>query len=285
MTEHYVLISNTQLGLAAFLILVNLVLSVLLKLGLARTLAVASMRMVAQLLLLGFILEYIFALNTPLPILGVGLVMVLFAGIASVRRTRRRFVGIYWDSLITVFAASFLVTGIALSGILHIHPWYQAQYSIPLLGMVLGNTLTGISLALDRFMEGAAKDREQIEGLLALGATRWEAAHRLIRESLRTGMIPIINSMMVMGVVSLPGMMTGQLLAGAAPGSAVRYQIVIVFMIAATVALGALGVVLLAFRRLFNSRHQLLAERLSEPRSTWDVIQRKLKDRRARVAG
>lgn len=277
MTEHYVLISNTQLGLAALLIVVNLALSIGLKLGLGRTLALASVRMVAQLLLLGFILEYIFALNTPLPILGVGLVMTIFAGVASVRRTHRRFAGIYWDSLITVFAASFVVTGIALSGVLQIHPWYEAQYSIPLLGMVLGNTLTGISLALDRFMDGVNKDRDQIEGLLALGATRWEAAHRLVRESLRTGMIPIINSMMVMGIVSLPGMMTGQLLAGAAPGSAVRYQIVIVFMIAATVALGALGIVLLAFRRLFNARHQLLVERLGEPRGAWDVIQAKLK--------
>lgn len=281
MTAHYVLISNLQLGLAAILILINLGLSVLLRLGLARTLALASVRMVAQLLLLGFILEYIFALNTPPPILGVGMVMVIFAGVASVRRTHRRFAGIYWNSLITVFAASFLVTGAALSGILQIHPWYQAQYSIPLLGMVLGNTLTGISLALDRFMDGVARERNQIEGLLALGATRWEAAHRLIRESLRTGMIPIINSMMVMGIVSLPGMMTGQLLAGAAPGSAVRYQIVIVFMIAAAVALGALGVVLLAFRRLFNSRHQLLTERLVEPQGTWAVIRQQLKRRTA----
>lgn len=281
MSEHYVLISNLQLGLAAFLILINLALSILLRLGLARTLALASVRMVVQLLLLGFILEYIFALNTPPPILGVGLVMVIFAGVASVRRTHRRFVGIYWNSLVTVFAASFLVTGIALSGILQIHPWYQAQYSIPLLGMVLGNTLTGISLALDRFMDGVARERQQIEGLLALGATRWEAAHRLIRDSLRTGMIPIINSMMVMGIVSLPGMMTGQLLAGAAPGSAVRYQIVIVFMIAAAVALGALGVVLLAFRRLFNSRHQLLTDRLIEPQGTLAAIRKRLKGRPA----
>lgn len=279
MSDQYVLISNIQLGLAAFLILINLALSAVLRLGLARTLAIASVRMVAQLLLLGFILEYIFALNTPPPILGVGLVMVIFAAVASVRRTHRRFAGIYWDSLITVFAASFLVTGIALSGILQIHPWYQAQYSIPLLGMVLGNTLTGISLALDRFMDGVSRERQQIEGLLALGATRWEAAHSLIQESLRTGMIPIINSMMVMGIVSLPGMMTGQLLAGAAPGSAVRYQIVIVFMIAAAVALGALGVVLLAFRRLFNSHHQLLTERLAEPQGALDIIRQRLKGR------
>ncbi len=101
-----------------------------------------------------------------------------------------------------------------------------------------------------------------IEGRLALGATRWEAAHPLIVASLNTGMIPTINSMMVMGIVSLPGMMTGQMLAGAAPAAAVRYQIVIMFMIAATTALGTLAVILLAYRRLFNRRHQLCVTRL-----------------------
>src|SRR5699024_5738542 len=106
------------------------------------------------------------------------------------------------------------------------------------------------------------RERGRIEGDLALGATRWEAAHALINDSVRTGMIPTINSMMVMGIVSLPGMMTGQLLAGAAPTSAIRYQIVIMFMIAAATALATLGVVLLAFRVLFSARHQLRGDRL-----------------------
>lgn len=274
MKATYLAISNWQLGLAALLIVVNLGLSLWLRLGLAKTLIIAGLRMVTQLLLLGFILEYIFALNTPLPILAIGIVMTGFAGIAAVHRTRRRFIGVYWNGLLAVFASSFVVTGVALGGIIQVHPWYEAQYSIPLLGMVLGNTLTGISLALDRFMDGVIGERERIEAALSLGATRWEAAHGLIRESLRTGMIPIINSMMVMGIVSLPGMMTGQLLVGVAPASAVRYQIVIVFMIAAAVALGALGMILLAYRHLFNSRHQLRNERLHEPLTLGDLIHR-----------
>ena len=138
-----------------------------------------------------------------------------------------------------------------------VQSWYEPQYTIPLLGMVLGNILNGVSLSMDRFMEGIVRERPLIEADLALGATRWEAAHQLVTDALRTGMIPTVNSMMVMGIVSLPGMMTGQLLAGAAPVAAVRYQIVIMFMIAAATAPGALGVVLLAFRALFNHRHQL----------------------------
>jgi putative ABC transport system permease protein len=128
--------------------------------------------------------------------------------------------------------------------------------------MVLGNTLTGISLGLDRFMEGLVNQQSQIETLLTLGATRWEAAHGQVRDAIRVGMIPMINSMMVMGLVSLPGMMTGQILAGADPIDAVRYQIVIIFMIASSTALGTFGIVLLAFNALLNPSHQLRLDRL-----------------------
>ena len=262
MNTDYINLSNGQLVFAAVLILINVAISVWLRLGLAKTLLVASTRMVVQLLLVGFILQWVFALKTPLPVIAIGLVMSALAGIAAVHRTHRRFAGVYWDSMLSVLASAFVVTGAAVLGILDVSPWYEPQYTIPLLGMVLGNILSGISLALDRFMEGVARDASLIESDLALGATRWEAAHPLINDSLRTGMIPTINSMMVMGVVSLPGMMTGQLLAGAAPADAVRYQIVIMFMIAAATALGTLSVILLAFRKLFNAQHQLCLGRL-----------------------
>ncbi len=257
MNAAYIHLGSLQLGFAALLIVINIAISVWLRLGLERNLVVGSVRMVVQLLLVGLVLEWVFALTSPLPVIGIALVMTALAGTSAVNRTRRRFPGAYWNSLLSVLASSFLITGAAVVGIIDVKPWYEPQYAIPLLGMVLGNTLNGVSLALDRFMEGVARERSVIEADLALGASRWEAAHELIRDSLRTGMIPTINSMMVMGVVSLPGMMTGQILAGASPAAAVRYQIVIIFMIAAAAALGALGVVLLAFRALFNARHQL----------------------------
>jgi putative ABC transport system permease protein len=233
-----------------------------LRLGLARSLLLASSRMVVQLLLVGLVLGYVFSLNRPLPVLAIALVMASLAGVSAVNRSQRRFRGVWWDSLLTITGSAFVVTGLSLVGVLRVRPWFEAQYAIPLLGMVLGNSLNAVSLALDRFLAGVAQGRERIESDLALGASRWEAAHGLIRDSLRTGMIPTINAMMVMGVVSLPGMMTGQILAGADPADAVRYQIVIMFMIASATALGALGVTLLAFRTLFDPRDRLRSERL-----------------------
>ena len=262
MESSYIAIGYGQLAMAAALILINMVLSFALRLGLEQRLWIASLRMVVQLLLVGYILEWVFTLRNPAWVLLVALAMTIMAGISAVNRTRRRFISIYWSSFVSILASSFFVTGLALNGIIKVEPWYNPQYLIPLLGMVLGNALTGTSLALDRFMEDLIRSQGQVEALLALGATRWEAAHGTIKEALRTGMIPTINSMMVMGLVSLPGMMTGQILAGASPIDAVRYQIVIIFMIAAGTALGTMGMVLLAFQALFSREHQLRLERL-----------------------
>ena len=188
--------------------------------------------------------------------------MATVAAITAVGRTGKRFSTIYLNSFISILGAAFFVMFFALSGILKIDPWYSPQYLFPLLGMVLGNTLNGISLALERFMESLSVRRKEVEMLLSLGATSWEAAHELMRDALRTSMIPTLNSMMVMGIVSLPGMMTGQILVGVSPGEAVRYQIMMIFVIATAAAIGATLIVVLAFRALFNNRHQLLLGRL-----------------------
>ncbi|MBD6618552.1 iron export ABC transporter permease subunit FetB [Komarekiella sp. 'clone 1'] len=257
MEANYIQISYGQLALATLFILINIGLSLVLRLGLEQSLGIASLRMVVQLLMVGYILQWVFTLSNPILIILLALGMTAIAGVSSVNRTRRRFTGIYWNNFISLLSGSFLVTGIIVTGIVRVEPWYEPQYLIPLLGMVLGNALTGTSLSLDRFMEDLISHRGEIEALLTLGATRWEAAHQTIREALRTGMIPTINSMMVMGLVSLPGMMTGQILAGANPNDAIRYQIVIIFAQAAGVAIATMGVVILAFLVLFNRDHQL----------------------------
>ncbi|MDZ7960277.1 MAG: iron export ABC transporter permease subunit FetB [Aulosira sp. DedQUE10] len=258
METNYISISYGQVALATLFVAINICLSFALRLGLTQSLAIASVRMVMQLLLVGYVLQWVFTLHNPFLVLLVALLMTAIAGLSSVNRIRRRFSSIYWNNFVSLLSASFLVTGLTVNGIIHVEPWYDPQYLIPLLGMVLGNALTGTSLALDRFMEDLIGKRNQIEALLTLGATRWEAAHQIIKDALRTGMIPTINSMMVMGLVSLPGMMTGQILAGASPTDAVRYQILIIFTQTSGTSLATMGVVILAFFALFNRQHQLV---------------------------
>ena len=163
--------------------------------------------------------------------------------------------------------AQYLMGGIALQGASFFTLELGALSAVgvipALLGMVLGNGLTGMSLCLDELLASLDASRDQVETELALGATRWEAARQPLRAAVRKGMIPIINSMMVVGIVSLPGMMTGQILEGADPVAAVRYQIVIMFMIAAATAFGCMLIALFTYRQLFDSAHRLRAERIT----------------------
>lgn len=264
MSAAYIDLSLSQVALAAALILVNAAISMALSLGMERRLLVAAVRTVVQLALIGLVLDWVFAVRSPWIVVALMAVMALVAGVAAVRRTDHRYRGIWLNSVGSIFASSWLVTGVALVAIVRVRPWYDPQYAIPLLGMVLGNTLNGISLGLDRLTEELSARRDRVDALLALGATRWEAAREPVRSSVRTGMIPIINSMMIVGIVSIPGMMTGQLLAGVDPLNAVEYQIVIMFLIASATALGTVGVVLLGYRRLFSPAHQFLYQEIRQ---------------------
>jgi len=260
---NYHQISNYHVAAAALLILINAAISLLMQLKLERMLAIAAVRTVVQLLLVGLVLEWVFRLEQWWLVVAILSAMTLVAGLTASSRNQRGFPGVTLNTLISVWASSWLVTGVALFGIMQgIDNWYQPQYAIPLLGMVLGNTLNGISLGLNTFTSSLATRRSEVETALALGATRWEAARGPVQESLRTGLIPITNSMMVVGIVSLPGMMTGQIMAGAAPVDAVKYQIMIMFLIASATAMGVALVVLLSYLRLFNKQHQFLFDLL-----------------------
>ncbi|WP_235147902.1 MULTISPECIES: ABC transporter permease [Fischerella] len=153
MASSYIQIGYGQVALATLFILINMGLSFGLRLGLEQSLGLAAFRMVGQLLLVGYILQWVFTLSNPILVILLALGMTVIAGVSSVNRTRRRFTSIYWSNFISLLSSSFLVTGIVVSGILRVQPWYEPQYLIPLLGMVLGNALTGTSLSLDRFME------------------------------------------------------------------------------------------------------------------------------------
>jgi putative ABC transport system permease protein len=212
------------------------------------------------------VLDSILPLNRWYVVLALMPGMTLIAGTAAIRRTHMRYPGIWLSSVDSVWANAWTMGSLALFVLIGVRPWYSSQFAIPLLGMILGNKLTGISLGLDRLGGELRARRANVEALLALGATRWETARQPIQEAVRTGLIPIINSMMVVGIVSLPGMMTGQILAGASPLEAVKYQIVIMFLIASGTALGTLSVVLLSYRRLFNSSHQFLYHLVDERR-------------------
>jgi putative ABC transport system permease protein len=259
-----VTLSISDLALAGLLVVLLALLSWRQRAGISRQLMIAALRTAVQLTLIGLVLKTLFA-NAGLgwvTLLALG--MLLIAGREVMVRQERRFTG-WWGyavGTVSMFLSSFAVTVFALVVILGSDPWYAPQYAIPLLGMLLGNTMSGIAIAMDRLTSAAWEQRNVIEARLMLGE-RWDRAVADLRvQAVRSGMIPIINAMAAAGVVSLPGMMTGQILAGAPPVEAVKYQILIMFLIAVGTGLGTLAAVTIGSRHLFDERQRLCLERL-----------------------
>ena len=258
-----------DLGLAALLVLVLAGLSWRMRLGLERSLLINATRTVVQLLLVGLVLKAVFANADLLWVSLMALVMLAAAGYEVMARQKRRLKGWWGYGLGTsaMFVSSFTVTVLALFTMIGNTPWYEPQYAIPLLGMMLGNTMSGVALALDRLTQTAWQQRAVIEQRLMLGQTRTEAIDEIRIDAMRNGMMHIINAMAAAGIVSLPGMMTGQILAGAPPMEAVKYQILIMFLITAGTGFGVTTALWLASKRLFDERHRLRLDVLSPPRS------------------
>ena len=257
------LITYPELAIAALLVIVNAILSLVLNLGIARALLVAGTRTVVQLLLVGLVLKTVFALSSPLLIGAVVLAMLLTASYEIRSRQQRRFAGIWGFGIGagTTMLATLLVTAFALVT-LRPQPWFSPQVVIPLAGIVLGSVMNGVSISLNAFNSGIVRERAAIEARLALGANRYAALKAMQKSALRSGMIPIINEMSAAGIITLPGMMTGQILAGMAPFEAAKYQILVLFLLAGAAGLGALAATYVAVWRTTDERDRLRLDRL-----------------------
>lgn len=257
-------LSPLDLGVAALLVIVLALLLGRFGVGLSRSMLVAAARSVIQLLLIGLVLTTLFE-HAALPWVGLmALIMLLVAGHEVMARQKRSFSG-WWGYGIgtsAMFVSAFTVTILALTVIIGPAPWWEPQYAIPLLGMLLGNTMTGIALGLDRLNQNAWQQRRVMEARLIMGQTWSQAIHDTRLDAARSGLMPIINAMAAAGIVSLPGMMTGQILSGTPPMEAVKYQILIMFLITAGTGFGTLGAIWLGSRRLFDDRERLRLDRL-----------------------
>jgi len=257
-------LSPQDLAMAASLVAFDAALSLVLRLGLHRQVLVAATRMVVQLIAVGYLLRVIFALKNPLATLVVVLVMAVIAAREIAARPERKFRG-FWGlglSAGAVALATLVTVGLALATAIRPHPWYDPRYAVALVGIILGSVLNAGSLSLDGVVGAIDRERAAIEAQLALGANFRAATSRLMREAVRRGLLPIINQMSAAGVITLPGIMTGQILAGLDPMEAVKYQILLMFLLAGASGLAAVAVAFAAMRRLTDDRQRLRLDRL-----------------------
>jgi len=257
-------LSPWDLSIAALLVLALAAISWRLRLGVEQRLLIAASRSVIQLTLLGLVLKTLFEQSNPLFIGALAAFMLGVAGYEVMARQERRFSGLWGMGIgtLSMFISSFSITLLALHLVVNVEPWYTPQYLIPLLGMLMGNTMSGMAIALDNLTQNAWQQRAIIEARLMLGHTWDQAIGDLRRRALRAGLIPIINAMAAAGVVSLPGMMTGQILAGSPPMEAAKYQIMILLLIAVGTGIGAVAAVSMGSFRLFDKRQRLRLDRL-----------------------
>ncbi|HEX7124879.1 MAG TPA: iron export ABC transporter permease subunit FetB [Thermodesulfobacteriota bacterium] len=245
-----------QVGLAILLIAVVIAVSVRQRLGLERDLAVGTLRAILQLYLVGFVLTWVFARAYWWWVLLILAVMAGIATRAAVARLKKPPPGAH---AVAALALSLSTAGIlvyVIGVVVQVRPWWTPQYLIPIGGMILGNAMTSASLAGDRLQADLRNRAAEVEARLALGFSGREAVQPMVRAALGAAMLPTVNGMMTVGVVQLPGMMTGQVLAGASPLVAVEYQLVVVVMLAAATAIASLLFVRMATARYLTPAHQ-----------------------------
>jgi len=231
-------------------------------LGLGRTIAWGAARAFVQLTALGFALRLIIDANSPWIVLLVLLVMSLLAADGARRRVKRT---VPWARALCFAGIAGAVLGVlplVIFVVLRPDPWFAPQHVVPVGGLLIGSTMTGTSIALDRLLSEAQARRAQIETALALGATPREAARAALSAAIQAAMIAPINHLMIVGLIQIPGVTTGLLLADQDPGTASRYQLVISYAIVSSVAITAAITARLVMRELFTARGQLRVELL-----------------------
>jgi len=230
-------------------------------LGLSKTLAIATVRTLVQLLGVGLFLSIVFSTENPLIILAVIAGMATIAAVVARNRIDREMSRLFKWVLLAIFSSGLVTVTYVCVFVIQLDPWYSPQYLIPLSGIVLGNAMTAASIAGERLVSALRNSRTEIETHLSLGATPEQAASTYRKEAIKAGLIPTINAMMVVGLVTLPGMITGQILGGADPLIAALYQILIMFMLALATLIAALIATYGIMQQFFNPAMQLVDPR------------------------
>uniref|UniRef100_A0A7R9V9G5 Uncharacterized protein n=1 Tax=Chlamydomonas euryale TaxID=1486919 RepID=A0A7R9V9G5_9CHLO len=256
-------LSPQAVAMSAGILLINALVSIFLDLGINSQLVVASIRMCVQLTILSFILKPIFEVDVAWMVLLYGLFMTLVAAIEATARPQHTYKGLFLNTLASMALSAGIVLSYVVMVVLTLDPWWEAQYIIPLLGMLLGNCTSSVALGLNTVLDDLTIHCAAIEWQLAMGANRWEATTQTIQRAVKTAMMPLLNQMNVMGLVAIPGMMTGQILAGANPANASRYQMLILFIVAGSSCLATVLSVFAAVMHVIDMHHCFRKDRLT----------------------
>ena len=246
--------SYLQLSIALIFVILPIILSKTLNLGLEKDTIIAVIRSIIQLLIVGYILKFVFDSENMMYILLMVTIMIA-AATQNARKKGTSIKGITWKVTATLVVIEVLTQSILLG--FNITP-PTAQYIIPISGMVIGNAMVLSILFLNRFTSEVETHQDETELILSLGGTPKQAIHTQLITAIKASMIPTIESQKTIGLVQLPGMMSGQIIAGADPMQAVQFQLLILFLLLTTASVTSAMLGYLSYPSLFNQRMQLL---------------------------
>lgn len=264
MTGGVVNIGYVELVGASLLMLVAGIVSWRMGLGQSRRIAVSTVRAFLQLLAMGLLLGYLFKYQTWWLVCLVLLGMYIAATQIATGRTNKVVRGLWADVFLSITVSSMVIAFIVVEGIIHADPWYNAMQLVPISGMILGNTLAAAAVATDRLFASMDSRANEIYMMVALGATPREAAFPSIKAAVGAGMTPLLAQLSAAGIVQIPGMMSGQILAGADPVIAAKYQIVVLLMISAATTLSVVIICFLAYKKRFSTEGYYLSPALRD---------------------
>lgn len=246
-----------QLAVFSIILCIPLAVSRIYQLALSKEILISVGRMTLQLILVGTYLEYLFKLNN----LWINLIWLLFMitiGASSiVSKTHLPVNKLLFPIMAGLAAGLFPVALILSLGVVHPLPWYSAQYLIPLSGMLLGNTLSSNIVALQNLFTAFEERKSEYEAAISLGASPYYASRDFVRSALRKANAPILASMATIGLVTLPGMMTGQILGGTSPLIAIKYQLMIMIAIFVTMTISLTISIQLTLRATFTKEGRI----------------------------
>lgn len=255
----YLEIPAWRLSIAALLVVVAMVLSRAASLDMAKDLGIGAIRAAVQLLAVGYALRLLIGADHPVVVSAALVVMWLVAAWTSTKRLK------HGPSSRVLFPAAFAAIGVgAFVALVPVflfviapHPWFDARYIVPIGGMMLSSAMNVVAQVFERLFASAAAEEATLEQYLALGATPQQALAPYVKAALRAALLPTINGLVTVGLVALPGMMTGQIVSGTAPEQAVRYQIVIMYQLVAVAAVAGFAAAWFARRLIFTEEAQV----------------------------
>jgi len=258
-----------NVGIAAAFIVLDVSLSFLLKLGVGTSLLISAVRCVAQLSVMGLVLDKIFALKNPLGVFGLAALLILLGTLeTTIDKCKTRFRYMF-PSVLLAFICSVMPISIigSIFAIKNVPFWTPEQY-VPILGMLCGTTISALVVVIAATLKELHDNRDKTETMLAMGASRYEACLPIARDALTLALTPVINQMSVLGIISIPGLMSGAILGGSSVEQAAKLQMIMMFLIASSTALATIVITVLALLIVVDPEHRLRSDRID----TRDVL-------------